>query len=148
MIRAVLAAVVVSGALVAWYLSEGGGDYDVAQPPAPCQQREAPSGGEGLTAVIQRVAFTALDTAACDLKVSRERLLLALTGQADLPAGVTEEQRNEAFKQGLRAAVDEEEQQGTIPDAIVPLLKNGIDLLPVDQLIERFFESGGGGFGP
>ena len=148
MIRAALVAAVLSVALIVVYLGQGGGDYSVAKAPTPCERRPVPSGaGDGLTNTIQRVAFTALDTAACDLEVTRERLLLALTGEAELPRGITEQERSEAFKKGLRAAIDREARAGRIPEAISGLLRNAIDFLPIDQLIQRFFESTGGGGG-
>lgn len=136
--RAVAAALVASVALVAAYVALGGGGYDVDSPPDPCS-RSAPAARGGVVGVAERVGLNALNGAACELGVSRERLLLTLSGDVDPPPGLTDEQRADAFRTGLRKAVDEEERAGRLGGTEAFLLRGAIDIAPVDALLERLF---------
>ena len=138
--RALLAAVAASAALVGGYLALGGGDYEPAPPPDPCAIGAA-EGGRGVTGTLERVGLNALAGAACDLGVSRERLLLAVSGETDI--GVDDERREEAFRAGLRQAVDEEEQAGRLGGTEAFLIRAGIEALPVDAILDRLFGEGG-----
>lgn len=144
MIRAVLVAALLSVGLVAFYLDEGGGDFEVASAPGPCVQRPPEQGGGGsgssLTETGQRIALTALAGAACELRVSRERLLLSLAGQRELPGNVTPEQRSEAFKGALRAAIDDEVRAGRLDETTAFAIRQAIEFLPIDSLVERFLQ--------
>jgi hypothetical protein len=84
--------------------------------------------------------LSALAGAACDLGVTRERLLLALAGDEEL--GVSSERRTEAFRSGLNRALDEEVRAGRIGDAQALLLRQAIRLLPVDAVLDQFFGEG------
>ena len=138
--RALLAAVLASGALVGTYVALGGGDYEPAAPPDPCAQRAA-DGPAGLTGTLERVGLNALSGAACELGVSRERLLLGISGQRDI--GVDDERREEAFRAGLRQAVDEEERAGRLSGTQLFLIRAAIEALPVDAVLDRLFGEGG-----
>ena len=148
MIRAVLLAALVCAGLIAFHLDEGGGDFEVASAPGACVQRAPEPGGgsdgSSLTETGQRIALTALAGAACELRVSRERLLLSLTGQRKLPAGVTPEQRTEAFTGALRSAIDEEVRAGRLDETTAFAIRQAIEFLPIDALIERFLGGAGG----
>jgi hypothetical protein len=142
-IRAILVAALLSVGLVAFYLDEGGGDFEVASAPGPCVQRPPEQGGGGgsdLTETGQRIALTALAGAACELRVSRERLLLSLAGQRKLPGSVTPEQRSEAFKSALRAAIDDEVRAGRLDETTAFAIRQAIEFLPIDSLVERFLQ--------
>lgn len=136
--RAVAAAAVAAALLVGAYLALGGGGYDVAAPPDPCE-RSAAGGREGIAGAAERVGLNALNGAACELGVSRERLVLMLSGEVEPPDGLTEERRADAFRSGLRKAVDEEERAGRLGGAEAFLLRGAIDIAPVDALLERLF---------
>ena len=138
MIRGIAAAAVAAVALVAVYLALGGGGSEVEQPPDPCD-RTAASTRSGLVAVAERVGLNALNGAACELGVSRERLVLVLSGEVDAPPGLTEDRRTDAFRSGLRQAVDAEEDAGRIGGTEAFLLRGAIDVAPVDALLERLF---------
>jgi len=137
---AVLAAAVASGALLVAYVGLGGGDFEPTPPPAPCATRPAQSVDGGLTGTAERIGLTALNAAACDLGVPRERLLLGLAGEADLD--IDPQRRTEAFRTGLRAAIDAEQRAGRLGGTEAFLLRQAVNLLPVDALIERFFRGG------
>jgi hypothetical protein len=137
-IRGIAAAAVAAIALVAVYVALGGGGYEVERPPDPCDRSTA-SARSGLAAAAERVGLNALNGAACELGVSRERLLLILSGEVDPPPGLTEEQRADAFRSGLRKAVDEEEAAGRLGGTEAFLLRGAIDVAPVDALLEQLF---------
>ena len=143
MIRAILLALLLSAGLLAFYLDEGGGDFVVAQPPAPCQPTEAPRAtGTGLTETGQRIALSALAGAACELRVTRERLLLSLTGDAELPRGITAERRTEAFRSSLRRSIDEEVRAGRLDETLAFALRQAVNFLPIEELVQRFLRGG------
>ncbi len=138
-VTATAAAVLVSAALVAAYLALGGGDFEPAPAPEPCG-RQAQSVDQGVTGTVERVGLNALNRAACDLGIPRERLLLGLAGEADLQ--VDPQRRTDAFRAGLRSAIDEEERAGRLGGTQAFVLRQAIDFLPVDALIERFLQGG------
>jgi hypothetical protein len=69
-------AVMLSAGLFGVQLAAGGADFVPQRPADPCQDRER-TGTDDLEALAETVVLTGLDEAACDLGVSRERLLLA-----------------------------------------------------------------------
>lgn len=140
MIRTLLAAAMVSIVLVGAYLALGGGDFEPRPTADPCQRRPVPAGA-GITDTVQRVGLVALERSACELGVPRERVLLALAGEEAL--GVPNEQATSAFRTGLKQAVDEEATSGRLPDAQAFLLRQAVDLLPIEALIDRLLARGG-----
>jgi hypothetical protein len=139
--RAVAAALGAGLALVGVYLALGGGGYDVDVPPDPCT-RSASADRGGITGAAERVGLNALNGAACELGVSRERLVLVLAGEVDAPRGMSEDERNEAFRSGLRRAVDEEEKAGRIGGTEAFVLRGAIQIAPVDALLDQVFGGG------
>jgi hypothetical protein len=131
-----LAALLASIALVGVHVALGGGDYEPAPPPDPCAIR-APDAQNGTTATLERVGLTALAASACELGVSRERLLLALTGEEDI--GVSGERRTQAFRAGVRKALEEEARAGRIGATEASFLLQAVEILPVDTIIEQLF---------
>ena len=137
--RAVLAAALASVVLAGAYVVLGGGDYEPSDQPNPCRV-SAESGGDGLTGTLERVGLNALAGAACDLGVSREQLVLAIAGEREI--GIDDERRSEAFRTGLREAIDEEERAGRIGGAQAFGLRRAVDVLPVDAVLDRLFGEG------
>ena len=127
-----------AAALVAVYLALGGGGHDVDEPPDPCTHT-ARAEREGLFAAAERIGLNALARAACDLGIGRERLVLVLAGEVDPPPGLTEERRADAFRNGLRKAIDEEERAGRIGNLEASVLRGAIDVAPVEQLLRLVF---------
>ena len=139
--KGIVAATLAALALIAGYVALGGGDFEPSRPPDPCAARPAaPAGTDSLTGTLQRVGLTALAGAACDLGVSRERLLLALSGDEDL--GIDSQRRTEAFRAGLNQAIDAEVQAGRLGGAQATLLRQAVALLPVEPLLDRLFGEG------
>ena len=142
--KGLVAALVASVALVGGYLALGGGGYEPTPPPSACDRRTpppAPEGGDqGVDATLERLALTTLAGAACDLGVSRERLLLALAGEQDL--GIDTERRDDAFRAGLEQAIEQEERAGRLGGTQAFLLRQAIGFLPIDALLDRLFPDG------
>jgi hypothetical protein len=136
MMRALLAAVLASAILVGVHLAAGGAGYEPAPTPDACVAT-LPEGGEGLTATAQRVGLTALNRSACELGVGREELLLSLAGERELDLDA--DRRNEAFKSGIRDAIDAEEAAGRLGATEAFLLRGGLEFLPVDAILDRLF---------
>lgn len=138
MTRALGAAAVAAVALVAVYVALGGGGYDVTRPPDPCD-RSAPDARGGVVGTAERVGLNALNGAACELGVTRERLVLILADDVEPPPDMSEDARADAFRSGLRKAVDEEERAGRLGGTEAFLLRGAIDIAPVDALLEQLF---------
>lgn len=138
---AVAAAALASVAVVVGLIGFGGGDFEPAPVAAPCTQRPAETAGDGLTGAAERIGLTALDSAACELRIPRERLLLGLAGEVDL--AVDSDRRTAAFRRGLVTAIDAEEQAGRLGGTEALLLRQGVQILPIDALLDRVFRTSG-----
>jgi len=120
-----LAAVLLVALLLGTYAAAGGTDYAQVQGAAdPCKDRAAadrpvPARIEPLA---ERVVLLGLDSAACRLGVSRERLVLALPVRADRQElarelGTDEAGLARALKAGLLRAVARLDRAGQLPKA-------------------------------
>jgi hypothetical protein len=136
--RAILAAALAAVVLACVYVALGGGAYDVAAAPDPCDARPATT-GEGALAEAERVGVTALGAAACELGVPRERLLLSLARDRRLPDGVSTERAADAFRDGLRTAIDEEAAAGRLGAAEAFVLRQAVSVLPTEALLRQVF---------
>jgi hypothetical protein len=161
-----LIAVLLVTAVLGVQVAAGGGDYVPHRPADPCAARPVPAIPARLEPLAERIVLLGLDSAACKLGVSRERLVLALADTRSLdPAAPA------ALKAGLRDAVDRLDREGrlpkvsqllpealdqsdlpglaktligAIPDATVdsalptgPLLRRAVDELDVERLINE-----------
>lgn len=141
--RAVLplaAAVVVSAALVGSYLALGGGSYEPSPVANPCTVREWRSPGD-LQTVLEQVALSALDGAACTLGVSREELLLSLRDQKAFDSfasahGFTPDDGKRAIRQGLERALDDAESAGALPGFAASLARHAVETLEPWRLVD------------
>ena len=104
-------AVVLAAALVGAYAASGGGDYKPTPVADPCAKRELPRSGD-LLDPVQRATLAVLDGAACDLRTSREALLLTLLDRGR-PRGTSEERLNTALLAGIDRAQRDGELGGT-----------------------------------
>jgi hypothetical protein len=139
-VRAIAAAAVAAAVLVGVHLGLGGGTYEPSRPPDPCSAPEAASAAGGLAGTLERVGLNALAASACELGVTRERLLLALADERQL--GIDDERRNDAFRTGLREAIDAEHQAGRLSDPVAFVLRQAVRALPVDLILDRIFGEG------
>lgn len=126
-------------ALIA-YLSLGGGSYAPAEVADPCDPRpiEAP---EGTEALLQQLALSALDGAACELRVPREDLLASLADPERRAAFLDERQISDetlegAIDSGLQRAYDDAVSVGTISGVEAFLIGQAIELAPTGLIVD------------
>jgi hypothetical protein len=136
----VLAAAASSAGLVGPYLALGGATYEPLEVADPCEAKPV----EQLRArerVLERIALSALDGAACRLRVTREELVLALASEearAEFAAEhrIGEEDIDHAVRSGLERAVDDARRIGAISPLEADLLNRAVRALPVGTLTD------------
>jgi hypothetical protein len=126
------------------YAALGGGSYEPTPVADPCRMRDWRDPG-GLQEVLEQVALSALDGAACELGVSREELVLALEDDESLDAfaaehGISREDAEQAVSDGLSRAVDDAEEAGALSGFVAGLVRRAVEGVPpnlVLDLLER-----------
>ena len=93
-------------------LAYGGGSYEPLQPADPCAPRTVTSQSEGIEGLTERLVLLGVDNAGCILGVSREAFILDLAQN-----GEPTDAQVDALRQGLLQAVDEMQDDGTLPPA-------------------------------
>ncbi len=99
----------------------------------PCEARPS-FPGSGLDATIQRVVLDGIDGAACELRTSREELLLSLA--TDGPIRWDDATIERALRTGLLGAIDDAESRGTLNGFVAALLRQVAERAPVQWLID------------
>jgi hypothetical protein len=127
----ILAALGLVAAVVVPYAALGGGSFEPAPVADPCQPR-ALSEANGLGETIERIALEAVDGVACNLGVSREELVLALRSEEAFDSfaaehGIDRPEAEQALHDGLVDAVDDAEQDGTLPGLIAPFVRKAAE---------------------
>jgi hypothetical protein len=141
-----LLAIAAVAAVVVPYLALGGASYEPTPVADPCVTREWRDPG-GLSAVLEQVALSALDGAACDLGVSREELLLAVRDEESLDEfarehGITREEAEEAVREGLRRAIDDAEEAGGLSGFVAEVAARLVDTVPPWLILDALAELG------
>ena len=134
------AAVGLVAAVVIPYVALGGGSFEPTPVADPCRPRDR-SEAEGLGETIERIALQAVDHVACDLGVSREDLVLALRSEDAFDRfarenGIDRGEAEDAIHEGLVRAVDEAEDDGTLPGFIAPLVRKAAESVPPWLILE------------
>lgn len=128
---AVLLVVAVLGVQVA----AGGGRYVPLRSANPCTPRPVPRIPAQLEPLAEQIVLLGLDSAACRLGVSRERLVLALA-QTRSP----DPRQSAALKAGLVDAVDRLDRQGRLPK-VSQLLPQALDQANISKLVKTIIEA-------
>jgi hypothetical protein len=131
-------------AVIGTYAALGGGSYEPTPVADPCRMRDWRDPG-GLQEVLEQVALSALDGAACELGVSREELVLALEDDESLDAfadrhGISREDAEQAVSDGLSRAVDDAEEAGALSGFVAGIVRRAVEGVPpnlVLDLLER-----------
>jgi hypothetical protein len=126
--------------LVGAYLAAGGSSYEPAKVQDPCEHR-AWRNPESLQEIAQQFSLSALDGAACELGVSRERLARALATPESRERfsrryGIGDAQLARAVRAGLIRAVDDAEEAGALSPLIAGPLRSTLRNIPLDRAIE------------
>ncbi len=130
----IVAALVLGAGLLGVQLAAGGADFVPQRSADPCQDlgRTAP---DELAGLVETVVVTGVNDAACELGVSRERLLLSLLSPEDRAelareAGTDENGLAETIKEGLEHAIDRLDAAGQLPkaSALLPSLADQLGI--------------------
>ena len=129
-----LVAVGAVAAVLVPYVALGGASYDPTPVADPCAQRDWRDPG-GVQEVLEQVALSALDGAACELGVSREELVIAVRDEDSLDDFAAEhdlsrEDAEQAVADGLERAIDDAEEADALPELLVSIARRVIDAVP------------------
>ena len=139
--RLLVAVVISSLALVGGYLALGGGTYQPTEVANPCEPRTPAAEPEGTDEVVQQLAISALDGAACELRVTREDLLAALADPERRELFLDENRISDAaleaaVRAGLDRAYDDAVAAGRLDGLDAVLIGEAIELVPVSVLVD------------
>lgn len=134
-------------AVVVPYLALGGASFEPTPVADPCATREWREPG-GLQEVLEQVALSALDGAACELGVSREDLVLAVRSEEALDVfaeehGLSRPDAERAVQDGLERAIDDAEEAGALPGVVASLARRAVETVPPWLLLEALEGLGG-----
>ena len=138
--RTVAAAAAVSVALVVAYLALGGASYAPAQVADPCVARDWRD-PRGVEAVVEQIVLSGLDGAACELGVTREEMVLALSNagsreQFAQDHGISNERLEELVREGVLRAIEDAEEADALNSTVAGILRRIAERIPVDELLD------------
>jgi hypothetical protein len=138
--RALALSAAAAAALVVTYLALGGASYAPAKVADPCAPREWRDPGR-LGEVAEQIVLSALDGAACELDVSRERIVLAFENRASLQRfarahGITNDELERLVRSGLQRAVDDAVRAEALTAELATRLQDLVRRFPVDVLLD------------
>ncbi len=116
-----LVAVLLVTAVLGVQVAAGGDHYVPRQPANPCVPRPVSPVPAQLEPLAEQIVLLGLNSAACRLGISRERLVLALADTRSLDPGAPA-----ALKAGLRDAVNRLDREGRLPK-VSQLLPQALD---------------------
>lgn len=109
-----------------------------------CTAPADPYPGGGFDAGVQRIALSTINGAACDLHVSRERLVLALDGKQRFGAPrLDRDSMERALRSGLVRATDDAQKRGDLPGWLVEPLRSLAQTAPLSWLLDQLGLPGG-----
>lgn len=137
----VVAALALSLALVGVYVAAGGASYTPEKSRNPCEPRPWNETNRGLEGLTEQFTLSALDGAACQLGVSRERLARALATKAARERfgrefHISDEKLAKAVRAGLVRAVDDAEEHGQLNSILAAPLRATVEHVPLEEAIE------------
>jgi hypothetical protein len=115
--------------------ADGIGSYHEAN---PCRASADPYPGGGLDAGFQRIALSAVNGAACDMNVSRERLVLALDGKSRFGGPrLDKDDMERALRAGLVRATEDAQRRGDLPGWALGPLHSLVETAPLSWFLEQ-----------
>ena len=132
-------ATALSATLVALYVALGGASYTATPVADPCVPRTWRT-PEGVEKTIEQIALSTADGVACELGVSREELVLALTSDEDLDAfadrrGISRDDAEDAVRKGLLRALGDAQRAGAIGGTLAGVLRGAAERFPMSVLL-------------
>lgn len=133
----VIGSIVAAAALIVTSLALGGASYQPTEVRDPCEPRPWRD-PKGLEERAEQFALSALDGAACKLRVTRETLALALSSPHSREAfarshGISDEELEDAVQAGLVRAIDDAEDAGALSPIFATPLREIAERVPVDE---------------
>ncbi len=128
-------AVVLVAAVLGVQVAAGGGHYVPRRPANPCTPRPVPPIPAQLEPLAEQIVLLGLDSAACRLGISRERLVLALVDNRGLDSRAPA-----ALKVGLGDAVDRLGREGRLP-RISQLLPQALGQANLPGIVKTILEA-------
>jgi hypothetical protein len=128
-------AVVLVAAVLGVQVAAGGGHYVPLHPANPCIPRPVALIPPRLEPLAEQIVLLGLDSAACRLAISRERLVLALADTRSLNPRVPA-----ALKAGLRDAVDRLDREHRLPK-VSQLLPQALDQTNLPAIAKTIIEA-------
>lgn len=125
-----VAAVVLVAGVLGVQLSEGGGRFEPLRPADACSERVVTSRAEGIEGLTERLVLLGVTDAACTLGVSREAFTLDIA-----QGGGRSDAEIEALREGLKAAVQQMADDGTLPPAS-ELVDEALDEAELNRFLE------------
>jgi hypothetical protein len=133
---ALIALLAAAGLLIGAELASGAIDAGSPTSRDPCEPRPAYP-GQGIDATVQRIVLDGLDGAACDLRTTREELVLSLAPRSgSRPVRWDDETIEQALRAGLLEAIDDAEQRGSLNGIVATLMRQVVQRAPVQWLID------------
>jgi len=130
-----LIAVLLVAAVLSVQVAAGGGHYVPLRPANPCSPRPVSPIPAQLEPLAEQIVLLGLDSAACQLGISRERLVLALAETRSL-----DPRESAALKAGLVDAVDLLDRQGRLPK-VSQLLPQALDQANLPGIVKTIIEA-------
>jgi len=130
-----LIAVVLVAAVLGVQVAAGGGHYAPLRPANPCTPRPVPPIPAQLEPLAEQIVLLGLDSAACRLGTSRERLVLALAESRSL-----EPRQSAALKAGLADAVNLLDREGRLPK-VSQLLPQALGQANLPGIVKTIIEA-------
>lgn len=129
------------------YLALGGASYEPTPVADPCATRDWRDPG-GLQDVLEQVALSALDGAACELGVAREDLVLAIRDEESLEAfadeqGISRAEAEDVVEDALDRALADAQEAGALSGFVAGLVTRALDAVPPWLLLDTLERLGG-----
>lgn len=144
--RSIVVACACAVLLCGTYLALGGATYKPLEAADPCEPRELPEADE--RSVLEKIVASALDGAACELRVTREDLALAVVDPEARSAfldrnNLTSEELETLVEAGLERAVSDAEDRDELGGFEATLLREAVGVLPVSEVVDVLRSSAG-----
>jgi hypothetical protein len=141
-----LVSLVAVAAVIVPYVALGGASYAPTPPADPCEARGSSDPG-GLSEALEQVALSGLDSAACELGVPREDLVLALRSESALDDfaeanGIDRSKAEQAVQDGLLRALEDARESGALSGLVAGLAERVIETVSPHLLIEALEQLG------
>ncbi len=130
--------------MIVSYVYLGGLEFRPSAAADPCVAR-AWRNPDSLEQIGEQIALSTLDGVACEIKVPREELVLALESRETLTAfgeskGLSSDELDALVRRGLERAIDDGQKAGAIGGIEAFIVRQAVARLPIDRLLDSFID--------